>query len=155
MKHSAELLPYFSEVTAVDISLNREIYPNIKKIEGLLSNVTVTLPDNRYNAVLLNSVLEHVKEPQELLNECYRILDNGGIFYVSVPTWKDKFFLEWTAFTLNIAHAKIEMNDHKMYYEKKDLWPMLVKAGFLPEKIKLSYYKFGLNLLGICRKENL
>ena len=45
------------------------------------------------------------------------------------------------------------MNDHKMYYSKRELWPMLVKAGFLPENIKLSYCKFGLNLLGICRKD--
>ena len=44
------------------------------------------------------------------------------------------------------------MNDHKMYYCKRDLWPMLVRCGFLPEDIKMSYYKFGLNLLGLCKK---
>lgn len=152
MKHAAEMLPYF-EVTAVDVSLNKEIYPKIKKIEGALENVLPTLRERSYTSVVLNSVLEHMQNPQELLNECWRILAPHGIFYISVPTWRGKFFLEYTAFRLKHPQARYEMNDHKMYYDKKDLWPMLVKAGFLPENVNLSYYKFGLNLLGICKKE--
>lgn len=153
MKHAAEFLPYF-EVTAVDISLNQAIYPNIQKVEGTLEDVVPTLPDSSYTVVLLNSVLEHIKSPQQLLNGCQRILAQDGIFYISVPTWRGKFFLEYTAFQLKHPQARYEMNDHKMYYDKKELWPMLVKAGFLPENIRLSYYKFGLNLLGICKKEH-
>lgn len=153
MKHSAELAKYF-DVTAVDVALNQQNYPNIKKIEGSLSDILPTLKTEDYSVVLLNSVLEHIAAPQEVLIECFRVMSRGGIFYVSVPTWKGKFFLEYTAFELKHEQARYEMNDHKMYYDKKDLWPMLVKAGFLPETIRLSYYKFGLNLLGICRKES-
>jgi hypothetical protein len=43
----------------------------------------------------------------------------------------------------------MEIDDHKMYYDKKDIWPMLVKAGFLPSKLQLSYHKFGLNLFAV------
>ena len=43
------------------------------------------------------------------------------------------------------------MEDHKMYFDKRDLWPLLVKAGFLPSRIKaLRYHKFGLNLFSRC-----
>jgi hypothetical protein len=38
------------------------------------------------------------------------------------------------------------MDDHKMYYDKRDLWPLLVKAGFRPHDIRLRYHKLGLNL---------
>ena len=153
MKHTAELSPFFDEATAVDVALNEKILPSVIKKVGLLEHITQELTENEYNVVVLNSVLEHVKEPQSLLKECYRLLASNGIFYISVPTWHGKFFLEYTAFTMKNPQARIEMNDHKMYYDKRDLWPMLVKAGFLPEDIRLTYYKFGLNLLGICRKK--
>ncbi|GEM_PF-381154 len=38
------------------------------------------------------------------------------------------------------------MDDHKMYYNKRDLWPILVKSGFLPSNIKMKYHKFRMNL---------
>jgi hypothetical protein len=44
------------------------------------------------------------------------------------------------------------MDDHKMYYNKRDLWPILVKSGFLPSKIKMHYHKFYLNLFSIAKK---
>ena len=46
----------------------------------------------------------------------------------------------------------IEMDDHKMYYAKRDLWPLLVRAGFKPSRIKLQYHKFGLNLFAIVQQ---
>ena len=44
------------------------------------------------------------------------------------------------------------MDDHKMYYDKRDLWPLLVRAGFKPSAIRLSYHKFGLNLFAAAGK---
>jgi hypothetical protein len=76
----------------------------------------------------------------------------GGVLLVNVPTWLGKIFLEYAAFDLKLA-PKEEMDDHKMYYNKRDLWPVLVKAGFLPSSLKLRYHKFGLNLFASARKE--
>jgi hypothetical protein len=45
------------------------------------------------------------------------------------------------------------MDDHKMYYNRRDLWPLLVRAGFKPSRIKLKYNKFGLNLFAVIQKE--
>ena len=39
-----------------------------------------------------------------------------------------------------------------MYYDKRDLWPMLVRAGFRPSQIRLRYHKFGLNLFCSCQE---
>jgi hypothetical protein len=44
------------------------------------------------------------------------------------------------------------MDDHKMYYDKRDLWPLLIRAGFKPSLISLRYHKFGLNLFAAARR---
>jgi hypothetical protein len=75
----------------------------------------------------------------------YSILKPGGVLLINVPTWRGKFFLEFSAFRLGLS-PKMEIDDHKMYYDKKDLWPLLVQAGFKPSQLQLSYHKFGLNL---------
>ena len=43
------------------------------------------------------------------------------------------------------------MNDHKIYYDPRDLWPLLVRAGFIPQAIRMGTHKFGLNTYAIGR----
>ena len=76
----------------------------------------------------------------------------GGLFIANVPTWWGKTVLELLAFSWHFSPAE-EMNDHKMYYDIRDLWPLLVKAGFKPSEISLKYHKCGLNLFCVCRRE--
>ena len=70
---------------------------------------------------------------------------------VNVPSWRGKRFLELAAFRLGVA-PKEEMDDHKAYYDPRDLWPLLVGAGFLPSEIKVTRHKGGLNTIARCRK---
>ena len=44
------------------------------------------------------------------------------------------------------------MDDHKMYYDPRDIWPMLVRAGFKPSRVKVFRHKFGLNTFASCVK---
>ena len=75
----------------------------------------------------------------------------GGALLVNVPNWLGKQFLELSAFKLGLSPA-CEMDDHKMYYAKRDLWPLLVRAGFKPSCIRMRYHKFGLNLFAVATK---
>ena len=43
------------------------------------------------------------------------------------------------------------MDDHKRYYDPRDLWPLLVEAGFAPHAIRCRRHKFGLNTFAVCR----
>ena len=43
------------------------------------------------------------------------------------------------------------MDDHKRYYDPRDLWPLLVEAGFRPSSIRCYRHKFGLNTFAVCR----
>jgi SAM-dependent methyltransferase len=42
-------------------------------------------PADHFDAVLLDSVIEHVGDPQGLLRECERVLKRGGIVFVVFP----------------------------------------------------------------------
>jgi SAM-dependent methyltransferase len=120
--------------------------------EGSLEDVLPRLPAGRFDVVLLISVLEHLSEPQAALGAVQRLLRPGGVLLVNTPTWRGKSFLEFSAFRLGLS-PKVEMDDHKMYYDRRDLWPLLVRAGFRPNNIRLRYHKFGLNLFGVARND--
>jgi len=70
---------------------------------------------------------------------------------INVPTWRGKKFLEFSAFRLGLSPAS-EIDDHRMYYDGRDLWPLLVKGGFKPSLIQMRYHKFGLNLFALVQK---
>ena len=90
------------------------------------------------------------------LAEIRRALRPGGVCLVNVPSWRGKRYLELSAFKLGLSPAA-EMDDHKMYYDVRDLWPLLVRAGFRPSQIRCFPHKFGLNTFassmaaGACR----
>lgn len=46
------------------------------------------LPDNYFDAVTLNHVIEHVLDPIRLLRECYRVLKSDGILVAVTPSIK-------------------------------------------------------------------
>ena len=141
-----------SSGTGVDLNIDESVkkIPNLVFIEKTIEEVLPDFKDRKYDCILIISVLEHINDPLSVLKECFRILKDGGILLINVPTWLGKYFLEKSAFNYKLS-PKNEMDDHKMYYNKKDLWPLLVKAGFKPSLIKLKYHKFGLNLFSICK----
>jgi SAM-dependent methyltransferase len=154
--HDARLLtalgPRLREGLGIDVTIGEEAraVPGLRFVEGRLEDVLPTLPDGRYDVVLLLSVLEHLASPGPALEHCHRILGSDGVLLANVPTWRGKALLELSAFRLGTSPAA-EMDDHKMYYDKRDLWPLLVRAGFRPSRIRLRYHKFGLNLFAVAR----
>jgi len=121
--------------------------------QGTIQEALATLAGQSFDAVLLISVLEHLNDPLFVMEAARGLLKNSGVLLINVPTWRGKRFLEFSAFRLGLS-PKLEMDDHKMYYDKRDLWPLLVRAGFKPSRIELRYHKFGLNLFGVARPED-
>ena len=101
--------------------------------------------------MVFNNVLEHLWERQRALDAVHRLLAPGGIAFVNVPSWRGKAALEFAAFRLGVSPAA-EMDDHKIYFDPRDLWPLLVTAGFKPSAITCRRHKFGLNTYAVCRK---
>jgi SAM-dependent methyltransferase len=138
----------------VDVALADDLkrHPKVTAIEGSLPEVLTDLEDASFDVVLCLSVLEHLWEPQEALGHIHRILAPGGVAVLNVPSWRGKRFLELSAFRLGTSPSE-EMDDHKAYYDPRDLWPMLVLAGFRPSQIRCHRHKFGLNTSAVCRRE--
>ena len=122
----------------------------VTAIEGPLPSSLAAVPSGSLDIVLCVSVLEHLREPQKTIAEIHRLLAPGGVCLLNVPTWLGKRFLEFSAFRLGLSPAA-EMDDHKAYYDPKDLWPLLVNGGFMPHNVRCSRHKLGLNTFAVCR----
>jgi len=136
----------------VDVAIAEDLkaHPKVQVIEGTLPSALGGLGDRSIDVVLIVSVLEHLWEPEQTLREIRRLLVPGGTCLVNVPSWLGKRYLELSAFKLGLSPAA-EMDDHKTYYDVKDLWPLLVRAGFKPSEISCFSHKGGLNTFAACR----
>jgi SAM-dependent methyltransferase len=146
------VLAQVRSATLVDISLADDLKsrPNVTAIEGTLPGILQDLPDQSLDVILSMSVLEHLWEPGQTLAHFRRLLRPGGVCAVNVPSWRGKRALEFSAFRLGLSPAS-EMDDHKRYYDPRDLWPLLVAAGFMPHGIRCFKHKFGLNTFAVCK----
>lgn len=155
-----------TQLVALDRTLKRgigvdfHIAPELQTLvrftfhEGTIEETLPKLGNEIVDVVMLISVLEHLSEPEWAIQSAWRLLKPSGLLLINVPTWLGKRFLEFFAFRLGIG-PKVEMDDHKMYYGKRDLWPILVRSGFKPSQIRLRYHKFGLNLFAAAWKSEL
>ncbi|MDQ6900468.1 MAG: methyltransferase domain-containing protein [Candidatus Dormibacteraeota bacterium] len=149
---SRTLLDRVERLVLLDVALDPELleHPKVTPIQGWLPDALSAIADRSQDVVICNSVLEHLWEPLTVLQGLERILVPGGVLLVNVPSWRGKLFLEFSAFRL--GNSPDEIDDHKMYYDPRDLWPLLVRAGFLPRDIRCFPHKFGLNTFASCRK---
>jgi SAM-dependent methyltransferase len=145
------ILDEVERAVLVDVALASDLkaHPKVEAHEGPLPEALALLPSRSLDVVLIVSVLEHLTQPLETLREIHRLLAPGGTCLVNVPSWRGKTYLELAAFRLGVAPAR-EMDDHKMYYDVRDLWPLLVRAGFAPSQIRCFPHKLGLNTFAVC-----
>jgi SAM-dependent methyltransferase len=56
-----------------------------KAIDIYCSATDVPLPDESVDCILCTEVMQDMKEPSELINECYRLLKKGGTLILTTP----------------------------------------------------------------------
>jgi 2-polyprenyl-3-methyl-5-hydroxy-6-metoxy-1,4-benzoquinol methylase len=153
-KFIRSVLHEVGQATLVDVALAPDLkaHDRVHAIEGTLPEVLRVIEDSSLDVVICTAVLEHLWEPLETLTEFRRIVAPGGVCAISVPTWRAKPVLEVLAFKLAWTGPD-EMDDHKTYYDPRDLWPLLVRAGFLPHNIRCRRNAFGLTVFATCRVE--
>jgi len=151
---SRTVLEDVASAVLADISLSPELreHPRVTALQGSLPEVLSEIPSRSLDIILCVSVLEHLWEPLRAISEFRRLLAPGGVCLLNVPSWRGKWFLEFSAFRLGLSPAE-EMDDHKNYYDVRDLWPLLVRGGFKPSGIQSFSHKFGLNTFAVCRAE--
>jgi 2-polyprenyl-3-methyl-5-hydroxy-6-metoxy-1,4-benzoquinol methylase len=140
-----------SEGVGYDISVTKDkIHGNVrlfsKKLDGDLK-----LPPNYFDLVTSLAVIEHLKNPQLMINQVYKTLKKDGVFVLTTPSPKAKPILEFLAFKMHIVSEQ-EIKDHKEYYSQDDLLRMLVKSGFQKKNVKTKSFSLGYNTLAISKK---
>ncbi len=108
-----------------------------------LSQNQLDYPDNTFDFVFSKSVIEHLREPEKLLNEAYRVLKPGGKFLVMTPSWMHTyagaFYLDHThvsPFILNSLRdamllANFKNVSSKHFYQLPFLWKMQFLKPFI------------------------
>jgi SAM-dependent methyltransferase len=147
-----QILPRVRQLVLIDVRLADDLkrHPKVLAIAGRIETALPTLASQSLDVVMCLSVLEHLAEPQNALDGFRRILAPGGVLLINVPSWRGKPWLEFSAFRLGLSPA-VEMDDHRCYYDPRDLWPMLVRAGFRPRAISCRRHKLGLNTFAVSR----
>jgi SAM-dependent methyltransferase len=88
------------------------------------------LPDDVYDAVILNHVIEHVHDPVHLLKECRRVMKSDGVLTVVTPNlsgYGHSYFLSrWRG---------LEPPRHLYLFSPSNLQKIAEKAGFSRTKI--------------------
>ncbi len=137
----------------IDVSIADDLkaHPKVRAIEGPLPESLVDVETGSLDIVICTSVLEHLRRPLDTIREFHRLLAPGGTCLINVPNWLGKRLLELSAFRLGLSPAD-SIDDHKRYYDPRDLWPLLVDAGFRPRNIRCFRHKFGLNTFAECRR---
>jgi 2-polyprenyl-3-methyl-5-hydroxy-6-metoxy-1,4-benzoquinol methylase len=148
------LIDDVADLLVVDVSVSPAVsaHPRVTVVIGVLPAALESIRSGSVRHVVMNSVLEHLDEPVATLRELRRITDpSRGVVFVNVPTWLGKRALEASAFRLRLSPAA-EIEDHRRYYSKRELWMSLREAGFMPSEITVRTHKFGLNVYGVCRR---
>ncbi len=131
------------EVAGVDLSLWAKKYAK-EKFGIVVSQGTLAqcaFPERSFDVVVMNDVIEHVEDPQEMLREARRILKNDGVLYLSTP--------DIDSILSRLLRAKWwGINKyHLFYFSKKSLERMFARVGFkaaryssYPRVFSLSYW---------------
>ena len=72
---SCDYRPVLEEINGA-IDIPQTFYCDLEKIPR---------PDNTYNVIICNQVLEHVKKPEKVVCEFFRILKPGGRLFLTTP----------------------------------------------------------------------
>ncbi len=111
-------------------------------------------PDEYFDYVHVNNVLEHVLDPAGLLTECHRILKPGGHFFLAVPNGVNdsRNLIEFHR-TENIPARS--PSGHIFFFPARTLTMLFEKLGFEIKSQRTGSVKRGLRNVGILpRKKN-
>ncbi len=122
------------------------------------------LPDESYDAIFCNHVLEHVDNIWETLKELYRILRFGGYLICSFPMDPNVEDIDETEDILSETERirRFGQVDHKRIFGM-NADRLLMETGFIVEKISGEVYPkeilpvvgpadYDMNCLFVCRK---
>jgi SAM-dependent methyltransferase len=110
-----DMLSFHDGTVGVDVNAHTVAYcQNLGLDARVMEPDKLPLGDGEFDSALLDNVLEHLLDPQPLLQEIRRVLRKGGPLLVGVPGIKG-----WASDA-----------DHKVFYDEGALRQRVESAGF-------------------------
>lgn len=125
-------VPFGLELSPEAVREANKCYPEFKIIEGDATNTP--FEDNSFDVVINQEVIEHIENQESLLQECHRILKNGGHLILTTP---NKYYFDRRKGG-NYSNQPIEKIIGPRY-----LSSIISKSGFLPLEIESIIPKKG------------
>lgn len=100
-------------------------------------------PARTFSAVFSIESLEHVLQPERVLQEIRRVLKKGGYVIILIPSENTLFKILWYVWTR--TRGKIWKDSHVHTFPPHDLPDLLQQAGFT--RITVRYFLFNMLLL--------
>lgn len=88
-------------------------------------------PDNHFDVITAAEIIEHIHDPQKILNESFRILRPGGLFWGTTPNGQGL-----SSKILGSEWSCVAPPEHLQLFSIKGLKIMLKRAGFRRIEIK-------------------
>ncbi|MFN3813428.1 MAG: class I SAM-dependent methyltransferase [Aquificaceae bacterium] len=124
-----------AELYGVDLEKNSAIPESIAFYQCDVDKDTLPFKDQSFDLVISTFVLEHLKEPQRLFLESYRVLKGGMYFYCVTEHYTSIFLPECCNFYTDPTHVRP--------WTKRSLKTLAIMSGFEVQKVgMIRYWEF-------------
>jgi 2-polyprenyl-3-methyl-5-hydroxy-6-metoxy-1,4-benzoquinol methylase len=120
-----------------DFDCIEEATKNLDKIYHGCFQPEIALPEDYFDCIVFNDVLEHILEPVPILEYAKKLLKRGGSIVASIPNimhfpilWKLLINGEW-----NYTERGILDRTHLRFYTRKSIQNLISQSGLLLEQI--------------------
>lgn len=138
------------------LELSDETATSARTINGLFVETSLNaFAENSFNLITMTHVLEHIRDPLQVLTKCSGLLKDGGIIAVAVPNIDS-----WQARITTNNWFHLDLPRHLWHFSESWLTKTFLDLGFEPvtvRRLDLAHNTFGWmqSLLNfIVRKHN-
>lgn len=89
-------------------------FDQAKIVDKFYNGTDIPFPDNNFDIVICTEVMEHVADPEKLLNEIHRVLKLNGKIFLTMP-------FVWNEHEIPYDFRRYTRYEHKRIFEKYNL----------------------------------
>ncbi len=132
--HGAEVWGIDFDQESIDVARNILTKTFCGDVHQLLDDI----PDNYFDAIYFNDVLEHLVDPYTLLEKVRPKLSAKGVVIASIPNLRYFRVLAEILFKRDFRYAKKGVMDetHMRFFTQKSIGRMFVEAGYMVQHLQ-------------------
>ena len=139
---------YFTKYVGIDpLASSKLINDSVEIIKSKIEKSIVK--ENNFDTVVMLALLEHVDDPEKIVNKAYKLLKKNGVVVATTPSIIAKPVLEFLSYKLGIV-SKREIEEHKQYFTPRFIKNIFYNVGF--KNVIIKRFEFGFNILIVAKK---